>query len=56
VALRINQEQWSFPVAEAAYDTTSSDSSGWWHVFDVEVLGNEVSVQPVQEFQPAPPR
>ncbi len=56
VALRINQEQWSFPVAEAALDTASSDSSGWWHVFDVEVLGNEISVQPVQAFQPAPPR
>lgn len=56
VSLTINEQDWSFAVADAAFDPDTSDSTGWWHVFDVEVAGTEVTVQPVQRFEPGPDR
>ena len=54
VDLLINEEAWSFAVADAPFDSASSDSSGWWHVCDLVVTGSAVAVDTVQAFQPAP--
>jgi hypothetical protein len=56
VDLVINEETWSFPVADASYTEADPDSSGWWHVFDIRVHGTEVLVVPVQRFEPATSR
>ncbi len=56
VSLTINEQDWSFAVADAAFDADTSDSTGWWHVFDVEVAGTAVTVQFVQRFEPGPDR
>lgn len=54
VDLVINDQHWRFLVADAAYDPAVSDTSGWWHVFDILVDGAEVAVQSRQRFAPAP--
>ncbi len=56
VDLTINERAWRFAVDEAAFDAALSDSSGWWHVFDIVVVGASVEVEPVQRFAPAPRR
>ena len=56
VSLTINERDWSFAVADAVLDPDTSDSTGWWHVFDVEVAGAEVTVLPIQRFEPGPDR
>jgi len=50
----VNDQEFRFPVADVPFDEANGDSSGWWHVFDVEIAGTEVAVQPVQRFQPEP--
>ncbi len=54
VDLVINEEPWQFPVADAVYDEATSDTSGWWHVFDIVIDGPRVTVEPRQRFAPAP--
>jgi hypothetical protein len=54
VNLVINEENWSFAVSSLAFDPAATDTSGWWHVFDVVVSGTSVSVDTVQAFAPAP--
>jgi len=56
VELVINDADWSFAVADADTGVAASDSSGWWHVFDVHVAGPDVTVEPVQRFAPSPVR
>jgi hypothetical protein len=53
VDLDINGDLWAFPVADVVIDA-GSDSTGWWHVFDIRVDGIDVTVEPVQAFAPAP--
>jgi hypothetical protein len=54
VDLVINEETWTFDVTDAAFDPAGSDSSGWWHVFDVIVDGVTVEVDTVQTFVEPP--
>jgi hypothetical protein len=54
VDLTINGEPWSFAIGDAVFDAATSDSSGWWHVFDVVVQGASVVVDTVQAFQAEP--
>jgi hypothetical protein len=63
VRLSIADSTWSFSVADVPFpaavdgpDTTVADSSGWWHVFDIEVTGLDVRVVPIQAFESRPPR
>ncbi len=52
VDLAIGEQTWSFTVAETAFDDATSDSSGWWHVFDIQIDGSEVTVETVDRFEP----
>lgn len=54
VDLVVNGDGWSFAVEDAEFDEATSDTSGWWHVFDILVDGTGVEVQPVQLFEPRP--
>lgn len=63
VELAIGDSTWTFDVADTPFpyqivgtDTTAADSSGWWHVFDIEVDGLEVSIEPVDAFAAPPVR
>jgi hypothetical protein len=56
VDLVINERDWRFAVTDAEFDEAVSDTSGWWHVFDIVVDGSSVEVAPVQQFRPAPRR
>lgn len=54
VGLGIGDQSWSFAVAETPFDEATADSSGWWHVFDIQIAGSEVVVEAVDRFEPAP--
>ncbi|MEZ4386163.1 MAG: carboxypeptidase-like regulatory domain-containing protein [Candidatus Krumholzibacteriia bacterium] len=61
VELGIGDSTWTFAVADAPFpyqvvgtDTTVADSTGWWHVFDIQVSGLQVAINPVNAFA-APP-
>lgn len=61
VLVSIADSTWSFAVADVPFplaidgpDTTVADSSGWWHVFDIEVTGLDVRVVPIQAFASRP--
>ena len=54
VELVINDQLWTFAVDSVAFDPADTDSSGWWHVFDVVVQGASVEIDTVQAFAPAP--
>lgn len=54
VDLTINEEEWRFTVADAEFDEATSDTSGWWHVFDIVIDGPQVTVEPRQRFAPRP--
>lgn len=56
VDLTINQDTWSFSVAEVPFDEADTDTSGWWHVFDVLIDETSVAVDTVQIFAPEPQR
>lgn len=58
VALVIADSTWTFDVSEVPFplfidegDTTVADSTGWWHVFDIEVEGQDIDVVPVERFE-----
>ncbi len=55
VDLQINDQNWAFVVAATAFDEATADTSGWWHVFDVQINGSEVTVATVDRFEAAPP-
>ncbi len=55
VDLQINDQAWAFVVAATAFDEATADSSGWWHVFDVQISGSDVTVATVDRFEAAPP-
>jgi hypothetical protein len=54
VDLVINEQSWTFPVTDAVFDAEESDSTGWWHVFDIVIDGAQVQVDTVQAFRPQP--
>lgn len=63
VELAIGDSTWSFDVSDTPFpyqiagtDTTVADSSGWWHVFDIEVDGLQVSVETIGAFEAPPVR
>ncbi|MBD3219935.1 hypothetical protein GF314_01725 [bacterium] len=58
VELAIEDSSWTFDVRDVPFplaidegDTTVADSTGWWHVFDIEVSGRDVEVIAVQRFE-----
>lgn len=55
VDLAVGGQTWSFAVADTPFEPDVSDSTGWWHVFDIQIAGSEVTVVPADRFEPSPP-